>query len=195
MIRKITPQDSQEIAILHKKTIKEALFSKLGVIFLKKMYTQLLKRRNFSGYCFIDEKTKEIVGFVTYSMDKKFFSTFVKNNFFVLSLNVIIAILKKPSTISNLIDTLFCLFKDNLNLESEIFSIAINEKYQGKSIGKELIKKTIKDLKDKKIKSLKVLVDSKLSANTFYKKQKFTFVKKIKTGKRSINIYQLKISK
>lgn len=196
MIKKITLQEVEKIAELHQTNIKEAFFSKLGKNFLIYLYTAYFKYyegKNFLGYYYVDEN-RYILGFITCSLGKNFFSKFIYNNFFNLIFNVSLGIIKNPISIISLLQTINCLIFDDIKEESEIFSIAVEEGHRDKKIGKALLESLFEELKNQNIQNLKVLVDTSIPANFFYQKNGFKLAKTLGFMGRKINVYRLQIS-
>ena len=190
-IRKITEKDVRQIAEIHKESIKEAFFSKLGLGFLAYLYTRMFKQKGtFFGYCYEDKKTKKIAGFVTVVIGKGFFSKLVIEDLPRFIMNMAAANVRHPSATISLLQTLFCLSKDKDEAQSEIFSIGVLPEYQRKGIGKSLLEEALNALRDKNITNVRVLVDSKIKANDFYKRQGFSLKGRVSALKRVLNIYK-----
>ncbi len=78
----------------------------------------------------------------------------------------------------------------------ELFSIAVKSEFQGRQIGKELLKRFVSEMKIRKVNVFKVLVGSKSDAVKFYQNTGFELKDKIVLhGKEESLIFTYKINK
>lgn len=149
-IKRIKKQDVNYLAELHYANIKYSLLTVLGLESLKNNYYELISNSNNFGYFAIVEK--EIVGAIVVSIEKhkvkvdlnSIYKNIKFKNVLYFFFNILL----------NRIYKLFFLFKDTNKNLAEIYLIAVNENYRGQKIGTELIKASIKKLKELKIKQL-----------------------------------------
>ena len=180
MIRKINERDADEIAKIHHAALNNTFLSSLGLGFLAGMYTALAD--DPKSILFVAEEDGEVAGFISCILDSDtFIRRIVLKSPIKLSLPIGYQIIKKPSTIKKILQTLsygkLCFIE---NADTELLAIAVMPKFQREGIGSSLFNALLEELKLRKMKKLKVLVGQELeSAQCFYKKNNFIYQKTI----------------
>ena len=167
MIYKLTPKDSEKVALIHKSALSDDFLPSLGIKFLNTFYSGLIGKPNVFGFVY-QEKNK-VAGFVVGTNDMNaFFKTALKSKFFKLSFLLLFQILKRPIIIKNILETFLYPQKDS-GPKAELVVIAIDDKYRGMGIGKKLVRALESEMKKRKIKEYKLTVTKRnKNANDFY---------------------------
>lgn len=193
MMRLMQEKDCLEVAKLHKKSLEGDYLPTLGVNVLKTIYRGFLKDKKNFGY--VVEEDREVIGFTTGSEDTgTMFKKVIKKEFILLSYHVLIALIKKPSLIPNLIQTFRYNEKAKIDTKAEILSLAVREKHRGKGLGRELVIILINDFKKRGFNKLKLTVNkSNIVANKFYQKMGFKCEGTFNIYNKEMNIYTKEI--
>lgn len=168
MIKPLGLKQIPEIAGIHASELKNDFLPSLGSEFLELLYLGVLKKGMAFG--FVAQEKNKIVGFIigTKNMNN-FFKSAITSNLIKMIYLIFLKVLKKPAIISNILETLLYTKKDR-GPKSELVVIAVLKKWQGKGIGKKLIKSLENYFKKDKIKSYKLTVYADKEAVNFYKR-------------------------
>ena len=193
MLRKADKYDSKCVALLHKEGIPSGFLSTLDTDLLSKLYITIIDE----GLCFVYLSGDTPAGFVSCSMNSKaLYRNIVFRNFFSL-LPLMMRQVFKLSFIKRSIESFLIPYKtakvDNKAKDDlpELLSIVVSKDIQAKGLGKELLDALENELKQRNVKSYKVLAgDNLVSANKFYLKNGFVLKEKLELHKGQIsNIY------
>ena len=186
-------KDCVEVSRIHKEALEGDYLPTLGLNVLKTIYKGLLKDKESFGY--VAEENGKVIGFVTGSENtKNLFKKVIKQEFTPLSYYTLLALIKKPCLIKNLIQTFQYNEKVKTDANAELISIAIKEEHRGKDLGKSLTKILINDFKKRNINKIKVTVNkSNIGANKFYQRIGFKHIETFKIYGKEMNLYTLGI--
>ncbi len=193
MIREMKKEDSLAIATIHKEALKGDFLPSLGLSVLEIIYQGLLDDKKSFGY--VSEKNGRVVGFITGSENtNELFKRIFLKKFVSLLFKVGFILLKNPSILPKLFQTLFYNDKAKTETSAELISIALKTEYRRKNIGKKLIQELIAEFKKRNIKKIKVTVNrSNIGANKFYKKIGFKYETTFTMYGKKMNLYTLEI--
>lgn len=192
MIKPLESKHISEIAGVHIKALKGDFLPSLGNNFLETLYKGLIGQKDI--YSFVDIQKGKVAGFIigTGNIDL-FLKTLLKANFLKLVFYLFFELLKKPRLIKNTLET-FLYSKKDQGIKPELVVIAILETWQGKGIGKKLIRVLENKFKEEKIKKYKLTVHSNKKAVNFYNKLKFKKVSEFNLYNKLWYIYEKKIN-
>lgn len=192
MVTQIKESHIKAITSIHIQSLKGDFLPSLGNYFLETMYRGLIGRSGVYG--FVDLEKLEVIGFIigTKDMDK-FFKTAIKANFLKLSLLLLLRILRSPKILKKILET-FLYSKKDQGVKAELVVIAILKKWQGKGIGRKLIKSLEDKFITEKINKYKLAVYSDKKAVRFYEKLSFNKVSNFNLYGKSWYIYEKKIN-
>lgn len=192
MIRVISAQDTALITKIHREALAGDFLPSLGFRFLKTFYDGVVNTPGVFGFVFEDDS--KIQGFIIGTTDsKKFFLQAVTTNFIKLSLFILIQLVKKPTIIKNVMETLLYPKKDT-GPNAELVVIALNNKYQGKGIGGKLVLALEEEFKKEGIVSYKVTVHADKIAVGFYKHLGYSRFSSFRLYDKMWHVYEKDIS-
>ncbi len=187
---------SQEIASLHYRTLTGSFLAKLGIGFLKSLYTFLIKKE----VVIVSIEGEVVNGFVSFSsssagMMKRFLVTCPVCVFKLLGI-----LLTSPLLLKRFIETYSAPFKSKTTQSStgkimlpdaELLSISVDPNCQQSGVGNKLLKALEEWLLIKGIHKYKVIAGVSLEgANKFYLRNGFTFISQVIIhGNELSNIY------
>lgn len=183
----------QTIAELHKKSFPTFFLTKLGIPFLKTLYTGYIEDKN-SGIIVAENKDR-IVGFIAYSKDySSFYKGLIKNHLLKFAFCSLGAAIKHPSFIKRLLGA----FKksDSVVKEEkyvELASICVDPRIESRGLGSRLIDylKGIVDFDVYAYINLETDADDNEGANYFYVKNGFKLARTFVTAEgRKMNEYR-----
>jgi ribosomal protein S18 acetylase RimI-like enzyme len=191
MIKQISESDISQLTRIHIEALKGDFLPSLGFGFLSTVYKGLINQKEIYGFKY--EYNKKIVGFVigTKNMDI-FFKFALRSNFIQLSFLLFLQILKRPGIIKNIVET-FLYPKKDQGVKSELVVIALLKKWQGKGIGKKLVKALEGKFLENRIKKYKLTVHADKAAVKFYENLKFLKIAKFNLYGKDWYIYEKKI--
>ena len=195
MVRIAKTSDTLSISNIHYTQLNYEFLSKLGKGFLYYLYNVFIQNKEIITLVYEDKG--EVLGFLSGAKNfDKSFKTIILNNFFKLLLQSIIGIIRHPKLLKNAVETVFYINKQpNLKTKAELISIAVNNKYHRKGIGKRLIFEFEKILISQKVPFYKVSVNKNNGkANSFYKSLGFEKGGEYLLYGKKINLYLKKIS-
>ena len=196
MIRQAQKSDAHSLASIHFTALKESFLSKLGLVFLAKMYSFLIQNEHV--ILFTNERL--ITGFVSFSKNStgmmKRFLISKPDCIFPLAYQIII----HPTILLKIGETFRAPFKtksvnntsNELSLPSgELLSIAVSPNNQISGIGSNLLYALEEYLNSNQIFQYKVVVgDELIGANKFYLKHGFVLASQIMIHGDSLsNVY------
>ena len=156
--------------------IKTGFINKFGLKFLSLLYKYIDESED--SFLITKEENGRIIGFVSGAEDTgRLFSEFKKNYFLRVLFPVIIAIIKKPTLIKGIFETL-SYEKEVPNLpNAELISVAVDEEHLGKGVSSDLMKAFFDEMKKRGIEKVKVTVGAdNVRANEYYKRWGFVKV-------------------
>jgi ribosomal protein S18 acetylase RimI-like enzyme len=187
---------SQEIASLHYRTLTGSFLAKLGIGFLKSLYTFLIKKE----VVIVSVEGEVVNGFVSFSsnsagMMKRFLVTCPVCVFKLLGI-----LLTSPLLLKRFIETYNAPFKSKITQSSagkvmlpdaELLSISVDPDCQQSGIGSQLLTALEEELVKRGINKYKVIAGVSLDgANKFYNRNGFTMVSQVMIhGNELSNIY------
>lgn len=169
--------DFEEIIQLHLSAFKGLFAAELGVNLLKRFYKTILLSKD--GFLFVAKDNSSIKGFICgVASDKNLFTLSFKLKFLYYFLKRIIFY---PDSIVNLMRFIKKSFvTTDIKSEAELLSVVVSKDCRRKGIGKKLIDSFLEFLTQKRVKSLKVFTDTRISdATNFYETLGFKLVKTI----------------
>ena len=196
MIRQAQNSDALSLALIHLETLKESFLSKLGLVFLTKMYSFLIQNEHV--ILFSNESL--ITGFISFSKNStgmmKRFLISKPDCIFLLAYQIII----HPTIVFKIWETFRAPFKSkSVNKASkkssfpsgELLSIAVSSNQQISGIGSNLVYALEEYLNLNQISQYKVVVgDELIGANKFYLKHGFVLASQIMIhGDNLSNVY------
>lgn len=168
MIAPLVREQAPQIAKIHFVSLPDNFLPSLGIDFLEKFYEGIIEERGVFGY--VDVEGKKIRGFILGTDDMNdFFIKALKNNFFQLTHQLVLKILKKPIIIKKILET-FLYPKKEVGPRAELIVIAVLKRWQGQGIGKRLIATLEKKFLQRTIKKYKLTVHADKKAVYFYEK-------------------------
>ena len=178
--------------------LKSGFLSSLGLFFLTGLYNTIIKQ----GILLVSIDEERIDGFISFTSNtKKLMMGFVLSsplNLCRLSLQF----LRNPAFLRKSIETLSAPFKSSHRNNSksdlpyaELLSIAVDSTIQKSGIGSQLLMALENEIRGIGIREYKVIAGANLiSANQFYLKNGFTFMKQITIhGNELSNVYVKKL--
>jgi len=179
-------EDALEIAKIHKAEINKGFLSTLSVAFLKNFYLSLIDSNK--SFCIIAKENNQVVGFISGVEDlDDFYSRFFKKYFFQ-SFFILFRKFFSISFIVKAFETLFYPVKEKDLPKAELLTMAVRREFHGQGIASQMFLKFISEMKNRGIKSFKVLVGEELKpAIGFYEKMGFTFLKNTKVHGNNIS--------
>lgn len=191
MIKPLSKQHAQQIALLHIRGIPTGFISSLGEKFVTSLYESIADSPYGFG-CVEEDDDGKVVGFVAFSKDLgKLYKTICMKNGtqFILLLAGKLISLKR---IKKIFETLFYpnrVERPNLP-KAELLSIAVNESQRGKGIAQALIEQGLNQCSRMGIHQVKVMVaDFNAPANRLYQKTGFTLICQIENHGIVSNVY------
>lgn len=181
-----------DIAALHKKAFKGFFLTKLGVPFLKTLYTGFFEDDK-SGILIAKDKDK-LIGFLAYSKDyPRFFKQLIKKHIIRFAVCSVGAAIKHPSFIKRILGA----FKKSDEVKKddnyvELASICVDPDCESQGIGTALIDelKSIINFNRFAYISLETDAENNDIVNKFYVKNGFALKRTYKTGEgRLMNEY------
>lgn len=194
MVRKANISDVSAIAHIHFLQLNSDFLSSLGESFLCYLYKVFVEDKEL--IVLVCEERGEILGFITGSRNfDENYKKIVVRNFFKFSLLVITASFKDFNILKNIFETIFYTKKQPVtSIKAELISIAVDNKFHRKGVGRKLINNLEKIFKSKNIGIYKVSVNkSNERANLFYKSLNFKKRGEYILYNRKINLYSKRI--
>lgn len=183
--------DSPQIARIHKEALEGDFLPSLGLNFLNVFYEGIIGEEDV--YLFAYKEKKRILGFVLGVKDsKRFFPKAVQANFLKLSLLLLLQIIKNPKIIKNIAETFLYPSKD-VGSKAELVVIAVDNKLQGRGVGKKLVKVLETAFRKNKIKRYKLTIHADKKAVGFYEHLQFSRISSFKLYGKMWFIYEKKI--
>lgn len=193
MIEKAESEDAETLANLHYQTISDGFLPKLGVSFLKSLYSFLINTELVIVY----KEENKILGFVSCTINSGgMMKRFVFSNPAGL-LKLFWRLMGKPSIIIPLLETFRAPSKSKNISEkqilpvTELLSISVDPSAQKENIGTQLLHALEHELRSKAISKYKVIAgESLIGANKFYLKNGFVLATQITIHGDSVsNVY------
>lgn len=166
-------EESLIAARMHIDSIRSGFLSSLGAGFLSEFYMCL--SRSGYGTCFICKDADRIIGFVAGTTDlSRFQNEFIRKRFF--------RVMKTPGFLKKVfsIRVLYGIFEDLFYArrkkipETELISIAVDSEYRGKGVGQLLMETFLREMIQKKVDTIKVIVgEDNQAAKSFYERHGF----------------------
>lgn len=170
-----------------KKIKPDSLICSFSKILFEKYFNYLKKNK---GIIIIAYKSKQIVGILIFERSSKITLDFLEKNKFEILLNLFLSKYLSDKKILFFLVINYFFFKKKIKFfKNNILLIAVNKNYRRKKIGKRMITFLRKKIKQ----SIFVMTDrSNNLAKSFYKQNKFYFLKNINYGNRSLSIFYSK---
>lgn len=198
MVLKADTSQTKRIALIHMQELKSGFLSSLGIRLLSGLYNTIIKQ----GILLVSIEGQRIDGFISFSPNtKKLMIGFLISsplNFLRLSLRFF----RNPAFLRKSVETLSVPFKSSHRNNSksdlpyaELLSIAVDSTIQKSGIGSQLLMALENEIRGIGIREYKVIAGANLvSANQFYLKNGFTFLKQITIhGNELSNVYVKKL--
>lgn len=166
MVIPLNVKHSREITKIHKKALYGDFLPSLGQSFLQTFYEGVIGKPGIYG--FATAENGEIRGFVVGTKDSnKIFSLALHSNLIKLAFLIFVQLIKKPLLIKNVAET-FLYPKKDTGPKAELVVIAVDGNYQGKGVGKQLVRALERAFKKDGIRRYKVTVHADKRAVGFY---------------------------
>lgn len=164
--------DVEDIVEIHQNAFKNFFLTSLGKSFLNFYYSSFIK--NKETVCIVEIENDSIIGFSAACTKSKGFNTrLILSNISNFTLWTFKMFFSNPKALIRLVKNLTKKRNDEVDKEEygELFSIAIKSNQQNKGIGKDLLKATEEQLKQKGVKQLSLTTDFYNNESTlaFYK--------------------------
>jgi len=155
-IRDATVEDLPRLAELYIQGLSGSFFAKIGSGFVTELLRALLKG-NMSTTRVLD-MNGSVQGFITFSAkSKQIFKDALRNNFFKLTINVLVGTLKKPDLISEIIETFrYARISGRDDIDAEFIYISIDPKFRNNRFSNALVGDALSNLSSKGVKAVKV---------------------------------------
>lgn len=191
MIKPLGLKQIPEIATIHVNELKNDFLPSLGTDFLEAIYSGVIG--NGEAFGFVAQEKGKVIGFIigTKNMDR-FFKAALKSNFIKIMYLLTLKVLRKPKLIKNILETFLYTEKEK-GPKSELVVIAVLKKWQGKGIGKKLVKSLESYFKKEHINRYKLTVYADKKAINFYKKLRYLKLSEFNLYDRKWHIYEKKI--
>ncbi|MEX2028726.1 MAG: N-acetyltransferase [Candidatus Curtissbacteria bacterium] len=181
----LSANKASQIANMHKLYLKEGTLAKLDENFLKDFYLSTTNEKNI--FTVVASEGNEVLGFATGAVNLNSVPRIIIPK---VARSFILAILKNPLIILKIAQMPFYPSFIHRTKSAEIFSIAVLPNYQGKGIGKSLIKYCRNEFKKKGYDNFLVSARDDMEANNFYKKIGLKKVKSTRFLGDKINFWQ-----
>lgn len=190
-ITKLSIYDAPKIAEIHLNSFKGFFLTSLGKKFLIKFYSSIIKSSQGVVIGLIYEK--ELIGFAVGAKIKKgFYKSIFINNFFSLLFSCFSNLIRKPSKIIKLIQSL--LTEKNFNIDysnsGTLLSICVSPTVSNKGFGKILLKEFEKEIfKYNNVITLTTDNINNQYVNNFYINNGYILDAEFFQGNRKMNLY------
>lgn len=179
----------EEAVKLHIEALSYRSFiTDLGFDFMFNFYKTMLELN--LGFLVVATDDNGFLGFIlaTEKSTSLFKSILKKFNVFIPIL--LKNILKNPTIIGKILETLFYSKNENSNIDAELVVIAVNKNKRSKGVGKLLIDKLTEVFRKKRISDYKVTVHKEMDkSNNFYLKNGFELTNTFKMYRVEWNLY------
>lgn len=193
MVKRLTSKDCLAITKIHTSSLAGDFLPSLGFNFLKTFYDGVIGKCGVYGFGVFEDG--KIHGFVIGTTDSsKFFSRAIKAHFLKLSLLLTVRLIKNPTLVKNVLETLRY-SKKAVGPKAELVVIAVDEDYQGKGVGKLLIEALESAFRKEEIKRYKLTVHADKKAVGFYEHLGYSRRAKFSLYGKIWYIYERKITK
>ena len=191
MITRLGVRDAKTIAKIHASALKDDFLPSLGINFLTIFYKGLYAIKGVS--IFGSKRGTRITGFIVGTDDMSgLFKKILKNNFLTLSWFLFLTVIRKPALIIKIAETFLYPGKE-AGPKAELVVIAIQKNYQGKGLGKSLVKELEREFRKNKVKEYKLTVHADKKAVRFYEKLKYKRIGEFMLYGKEWFIYSRKI--
>lgn len=178
--RKLRPNESEKVALIHINTFKGFFLTSLGKSFLTTYYKVCIKSPDVIAICATSDN-QSIVGFAVGTINSKgFHKKILKKNILKFAYQGLILLFTKPKSILRLFKNLSkksseSSFKDDGNY-AELLSIGVSVEMKGKGIGEKILFHFEQSLKEKESKKISLTTDfyKNEAVLNFYKKNGYT---------------------
>jgi len=189
MIKKLTSQDINQVAKLHRRQLPGFL-SELGEEFLGKFYKvslgipeifTLVEKRNGQMIAFAccAESAKDLYGKIIFRDILSFGMIFLR--YFITHIKDSVKLVKTLS---------YPGFRDDI---PELLTIAVKKEHQGKGIGRKLFTAAVEEFRKRGVEKFQISVYDRLPANKFYQKIGCKFERSFDFLGEKMNYYSYKI--
>jgi len=192
VILPMTVKHINQVSRLHAHNIV-GFSSSLGEHFLRCFYGAIVA--SDYGFGFVAISNNQVIGFVACVQNlAAIYSLMITRNF----VRLIGIMFRAMLHFANIRDACEVIVYPKKQTQAglpaaEIAAIVVSEQYRSCGIGKMLVSCCAKEFWKRKVTALKVLVGEELSANKFYKRAGFQFVKRYYHHKKFLNLYVLSI--
>ena len=196
-IRPLEPRDAAVTADLHIEGQPGTFLTSLGRRFLEALYAQMAVSPYCFGYVAVDERG-EVIGVVTGTTDSSaIFKELVLRKGYKLALPVLGSILRHPSLIRNVFQTLVYPSQTEIEPgETEMLYLATRAERRGEGIGRALWWAFADEMRAKGFRSLGLCVDEgNAHAVRFHERQGMTLKRKFTMYGRPFRWYVLSLEK
>ncbi len=175
MVRQMIKADAEDVAEIHRETLAGDFLPRLGKSFLTTLYKCVFSIN--VGFGIVYEENTRVIGVAVATEDTdSFLKRLFLKQFWLLIPRTISPLLKQPSLIRHVLETLFYSNgkNDKAHPRAELITLCIRKAYQRQGIGKELLFALSDEFKRRGVKSFTVRVyDDNKAANKFYIKAGF----------------------
>ena len=162
----------KKISLIHKESISDGFLASLNHSVLIELYKGFAKSYHSKLFVALNDKG-DILGFIVLSFStRKLYKDIIFKRF-LLIIPFLLPNFFSFSFLSNIFETLFYPYKDNLQIDtnSELLNFCVSSYSRGQGVGSKLFLKVNETLKEKKINSIKIVTgQNQTSAQKFYEK-------------------------
>lgn len=193
MIKNLELHDALSVARIHHRALAGDFLPSLGEKFLTSFYQGIIHKHEVFSFGFFDNN--KIIGYVVGAKDiRQLFRLALKSKLTSLTFYLLLAVMRKPILIKKVLETFLYSQKDS-GTKAELVVIAVIYKFQGKGIGKELVRKLEKAFLNEGVSRYKVTVHADKNAVNFYEHLKFNYISSFNLYDKMWYIYEKEIKK
>lgn len=193
MIKNLELHDALRVAHIHNQALAGDFLPSLGEKFLTSFYQGIIQKHEVFSFGFFDNN--KIIGYVVGTKNiRQLFRVALKSKLISLTFYLLLAVIRKPILIKKVLETFLYPQKDS-GTKAELVVIAVINKFQGKGIGKELVRKLEKAFLNESINRYKVTVHADKNAVKFYEHLKFNYISSFNLYDKMWYIYEKEINK
>lgn len=183
----------QAVVIHYASLSYKSFITSFGIGFLEKIYRMILT--SSTGFLLLAlDKDNDVKGFILYTLDTGTMFRLFFQNLHVFWISIVGSILKKPTVIFKLFQTLFYPAKEGVDIKAELLSIAVKDEYRSKSIGAKLVEHLDNEMVSLGIREYKVAVLQNMErSNHFYGRLGFQLTNSFNMYNQRWNLYVRKL--
>ena len=176
-------------ADLHYSTLSDRSFITLfGKNFLFRLYKAIVVDK--LGFFIVATTENELIGFVLGCKDSSELLKIILKRLFSFLQLIVPCVLRNPTIIKRLLETLFYTQKEDINVKAELLIISIDDKFRSQGLGTLLVQRLNHEFLLQNINEYKVTVHKEMTgSNKFYLKNGMQVIKTFTLYNVLWNIY------